>query len=235
MPGRIEKRNAPSVPEWEALLAHAAILQTKIPGAVLVGGSAAALHAGHRLSFDHDHVIENLDKRYGEAIAALESIAGWRTRRRVRGKLVLGAIDHIEAGLRNQRRSAPLETTTITLQDGRELELPTVGEMLRIKTFLLVERNATRDYLDVAALSHHMGLKKSAAALERMNELYAEFVGESGDILTSIAVKLSNPDPYDLTDVDLSEYKGIVPPWNDWQAVEAQCRALVVALLKSFP
>jgi hypothetical protein len=66
-----------------------------------------------------------------------------------------------------------------------------------------------RDYLDVAALSHHIGLPKSAAALERMNELYAEFKDETGDLLTAVAVKLSLPDPYDLTDIDLSEYKGI--------------------------
>ena len=36
-------------PDWELLLAHAAVLQTKVPGAVLVGGTAAALHAGHRV------------------------------------------------------------------------------------------------------------------------------------------------------------------------------------------
>lgn len=233
MAGRSKKPKPSPVPEWETLLADAAILQTKIPGAVLVGGSAAALHARHRLSFHHDHVISDLDKNYDSAIAVLESIAGWRTRRRIRGKLVLGAIDQIEAGLRNQRRSAPLETTTIKLKGGRVLKLPTVEEMLRIKAFLLVERNATRDYLDVAALSHHLGLKKSVAALERMNELYAEFAGEGGDMLTSIAVKLSNPDPYDLTETDLSEYKGIVAPWNDWAAVEAQCRILVVALLRN--
>jgi hypothetical protein len=97
------------------------------------------------------------------------------------------------------------------------------SETLRIKTFLVVDRNATRDYLDVAALSYYIGLKKSAAALESMNELYAEFKDEAGDLLTSVVVKLSVPDPYDLTDIDLSEYKGIVAPWNNWRAVQAQC------------
>ena len=225
----------PKVPDWETLLAHAAILQTKVPGAVLVGGTAAALHAGHRVSFDHDHVIKDLSRNYDKAIAALESIVGWRTRRRVQGRLVLGGIDGIDAGLRNQRRSAPLETTTVKLKDGGRLRIPTVAEMLRIKAFLVVERNATRDYLDVAALSYHLGLKKSAAALERMNELYAQFAGEGGDMLVSLAVKLANPDPYDLTEVDLSEYKGIIAPWNDWRAVQAQCRALVVAFLELSP
>jgi hypothetical protein len=64
------------------------------------------------------------------------------------------------------------------------------------------------------ALSHHIGLEESAASLERMKELYAEFESEAGDLLTAIVVKLSLPDPYDLTDIDLSEYRGIVRPWN---------------------
>jgi hypothetical protein len=143
------------IPDWETLLAHAALLQTKIPAAILVGGTAAALHAGHRISFDHDHVIKDMAKNYDAAILALESIAGWRTHRRLKGKMVLGTVNKIGAGLRNQRRSAPLETTEVSLPDGHRLRLPTIEETLRIKTFLLVDRNATRDYLDVAALSHH--------------------------------------------------------------------------------
>ena len=99
--------------DWEKLLAHAALLQAKVPSAVLVGGTAAALHAGHRISFDHDHVLRDLGKHFDEANTALESIVGWRTKRRIRGKLLLGEVDGIDAGLRNQRRSAPLETTSL--------------------------------------------------------------------------------------------------------------------------
>jgi hypothetical protein len=223
---------APKTPAWERLLADAALLQTKIPGAVLVGGTAAALHAHHRISLGHDHIVKDLDVHYDKAIAALESIVGWRMKRRIRGKLVLGEINRIDAGLRNQKRSAPLETITIEIPGRRKLKVPTVEEMLRIKSYLVVERNATRDYLDTAALSHHLGLPKSARALERMNDLYAEFAGEGGDMLTTVVVKLSNPDPYDLTEIDLSEYKGIVAPWSDWHAVESQCRSLALALLR---
>jgi hypothetical protein len=222
-------------PDWEKLLAHAALLQTKLPGAVLVGGTAAAVHARHRFSVDHDHVIKDLAKNYDKAIAAVESIVGWRTKRRIKGKLVLGEIDKIDAGLRNQRRSAPLETITVDLPGRRKLKLPTVEEMLRIKVYLAVERNATRDYLDVAALSHHLGTRKSAQALDRMNELYAEFAGEGGDMLSTVVVTLSNPEPHDLTEVDLREYKGIVAPWNDWHAVAAQCRTLAVAVVEGPP
>ena len=165
----------------------------------------------------------------------MESIVGWRTKRRIRGKLPLGEIDGIDAGLRNQRRSAPLETTSVKAPGGRTLKIPTIEEMLRIKAFLIVERNATRDYLDVAALSHHLGKPRSVAAIEPMKCLYAEFAGEAGDILISVLVKLTAPDPYDLTDVDLREYKGIIPPWNDWHAVESQCRSVALEMLKKAP
>lgn len=230
-----QRKRSGRVADWERLLAQAAMLQTRIPGAVLVGGTAAAVHARHRISLDHDHVIQDLARNYDSAIAALESMAGWRTQRRIRGKLVLGRMNDIDAGLRNQRRSAPLETMTVDVGGGRGLKLPTIEEMLRIKAYLVVERNATRDYLDVAALSHRLGLRKSATALDRMNELYAEFAGEGGDMLGTVLVKLSNPDPYDLTHVDLTEYKGLIAPWNDWQSVVGQCRALALALLDDAP
>ncbi len=220
-----------AIPDWETLLAHAAILQTKIPGAILVGGTAAAIHARHRFSVDHDHVVKNLSKVYDEAILALESIVGWRTHRKIRGKLVLGAKNNIAAGLRNQRRSAPLETTEFLVRGGGRLKIPTVEEMLRIKAFLVVDRNATRDYLDVAALSHQCGLLASSAALKNMDELYVEFAGEGGSMLTSLVVRLSVPEPYDLTEVDLSEYKGIIAPWNSWSAVVSQCGDLAEAII----
>jgi len=91
----LNKRGA--IPSWEILLAHAAMLRTTIPGAVLVGGTAAAVHAKHRYSLDHDHVIQNLGRDYGAAMRSLESIVGWRTERKVRGKLVLGKVSGIVA------------------------------------------------------------------------------------------------------------------------------------------
>ena len=42
----------PDLPEWERLLSAERHLQALVPGAVLVGGTAAALHAGHRRSLD---------------------------------------------------------------------------------------------------------------------------------------------------------------------------------------
>jgi hypothetical protein len=36
----------------------------------------------------------------------LETIAGWRTNRRVKGKMALGSVGGIAAGIRNLRRNA---------------------------------------------------------------------------------------------------------------------------------
>lgn len=44
------------------VLTSAARLQAVVPDAVLVGGTVSAIDAGHRLSFDHDHVLKLKDR-----------------------------------------------------------------------------------------------------------------------------------------------------------------------------
>ncbi|HSL81929.1 MAG TPA: hypothetical protein VLF66_04085 [Thermoanaerobaculia bacterium] len=66
-----------AVPEWEKLLAAERHLQALIPGTVLVGGTAAALHAGHRRSHDGDHVLADLRDRFDDVLSALEAVAGY--------------------------------------------------------------------------------------------------------------------------------------------------------------
>lgn len=59
--------SANTQPDWERLLIAAARLQRILPGAVLVGGTASAIHARHRFSNDADHVLaeyRNLDSRW---------------------------------------------------------------------------------------------------------------------------------------------------------------------------
>jgi len=69
------------LPDWEQLLAAERHLQYLIPGAVLVGGTAAAIHDGHRVSMDADHVVDDLRERFDEVLATLEAVAGWQTER----------------------------------------------------------------------------------------------------------------------------------------------------------
>jgi hypothetical protein len=56
-----------------------ATLQEVVPDAVLVGGSAAALWANHRTSFDHDHVLQDLAARFDAVLEAIEATDGWVT------------------------------------------------------------------------------------------------------------------------------------------------------------
>src|SRR5580693_4000081 len=131
---------AEASPDLLAVLESAARLQQVVPDAVLVGGSAAALYAGHRDSYDHDHVLMDLRDRFEVVLEALESEGEWVTNRLVPGKVILGQLGDIEAGVRQMIRTRPLEITRIALPSGRELTVPTADEVLRIKGFLIVRR-----------------------------------------------------------------------------------------------
>jgi hypothetical protein len=74
-------KSTAQLPDWEAVLSAAARLQRLLPRAVLVGGTASALHAGHRFSRDADHVLVDLGAHFDEILAQLESVAGWKTAR----------------------------------------------------------------------------------------------------------------------------------------------------------
>jgi hypothetical protein len=97
-----------SLPEWEMVLASAAHLQQIIPDAVLVGGSASALHAKHRMSVDADHVVRDLRSRFDQILEDLESVAGWKTARVQRPVQILGSLDGIETGDSSSKRDARL-------------------------------------------------------------------------------------------------------------------------------
>ena len=100
---------AESQPTWESVLRAAARLQELVPDAVLVGGTAAAHHAGHRISFDDDHVVAGLNQRFDHVLGALEESEGWVTARVKRPVLILGSLDGVETGVRNLIRQRPLE------------------------------------------------------------------------------------------------------------------------------
>ena len=211
------------LPEWEALLSSAAHLQRIVPEAVLVGGTAAASFAHHRVSLDHDHTLSDLRMRFDDVLATLESVAGWRTARVRRPVLILGSLDGIETGVRQLIRDRPLETETIEIS-GEKLTVPTKAEMLRIKAVLIVKRNATRDYLDFVAMSDLIGKQATLAALEDFDGYYPQPNGQSAR--QQLQIQLANPMPYDLDETNLREYKKLRPEYQDWAAVAEKCREL---------
>jgi hypothetical protein len=209
------------------VLSAAAHLQKVFPDAVLVGGTAAALAARHRVSLDADHVLTNLRVRFDEVLGQLESVAGWQTARVQRPVQILGSLDGIETGVRQLIRQEPLETRQID-HEGMAITVPTDGEILRIKAVLILKRNATRDYLDFVALQHRLGEDAVIEAMRSFDRLYPQPNGESA--LQQLLVQLAEPRPYDLEETRLSEYKQLDPRWHDWNEVRAACARCAVIL-----
>jgi hypothetical protein len=194
-----------------------------------VGGTAAAIFAQHRVSYDADHVLPDLRDRFDEVLGQLESVAGWRTARVNRPVLILGNLDGIETGVRQLIRQRPLETRTVTV-GAVTLVVPTEAEMLRIKGVLILKRNATRDYLDFAALSERLGPERTAAALDPFDELYPQTSGESS--LQQLQVQLVHPMPFDLERTNLTEYRQLHPRWQDWDRVKELCAAIAADVFR---
>lgn len=214
--------------ELRRVLESAARLQEVIPDAVLVGGSAAALWANHRSSFDHDHVLADLAGRFDAVLEAIEATDGWVTNRVAPGKIILGELGDIESGVRQLIRKEPLEVVEITLPSGQTLRVPTPEETLRIKGYLVVRRNQARDYIDVAALSDQIGIHHAAEVLGDIDRFYSDQrpPGALG-VATQLARQLADPQPADSRTIrQLRLYKELDSRWTDWENVTAVCRAV---------
>ena len=216
------------LPDWERLLAAERHLQALVPGSILVGGTAAALHASHRWSLDGDQVVADLRERFDEVLADLEAVAGWVTDRVRRPVVILGRLDGIMTGIRQLRRTEPLETEVI-----EGLRVPTLAEMVRIKAWLLATRHTVRDYLDTVVLLERLGEGAAPVAFARFDQIYMQPNGTSP--LVEVADRLAIASPSDLPEIDLRTYRGLTPPWNEWTHVAARgrqwARVLAAAVL----
>jgi hypothetical protein len=209
------------VPSLEDVLEKAAQLQALVPGAVLVGGSAAALYAQHRESHDHDHVVSNLAERFDSILENLEALGDWSTARVQPGKIILGELGGIETGVRQLLRSRPLESTEIEVQ-GKPLRVPTAAEILRLKAWLALSRNQTRDYLDIAAIADSIGLDEAAAVLGDIDGYYADVNRRPEAVATQLVRQLADPRPRDVeVTTQLASYKALDSRWHEWSTVRA--------------
>jgi hypothetical protein len=185
-------------PSFGEVLEKAARLQELIPGAVLVGGSAAALYAHHRESLDHDHVVADLAERFDSILEHLEALGEWSTARVQPGQIILGEVR------------------------GKRLLVPTAAEILRIKAWLALSRNQTRDYLDVAALAERIGLDEAASVLCGIDDYYADVNRRPEAVATQLVRQLADPRPRDgEVTGQLASYKALDPRWHEWSEVKA--------------
>ncbi|MFT4036428.1 MAG: hypothetical protein QM679_12715 [Patulibacter sp.] len=225
-------------PELLAVLESAAKLQRVVPDAVLVGGSAAALHARHRTSFDHDHVLPELTERYAAILEAVEATDGWATSVRASKPpmTIMGELGGIEAGLRQLRRTVPLQTERVTLPSRSQVVVPTIEEALRVKAYLVLQRNAVRDYLDVAALADRLGIAAASAVLAALDAYYDDRDPDHESVVTALTERLSLPQPRDTRVLrELSRYKQLDERWHEWGAIVGVCQQLADAIVATPP
>jgi len=216
--------------QWQKLLEAAANFQELLTGSVMIGGSAAAVHLKHRYSFDADHILSDLKEKYEEVLDFLEGRDDWETARIHPPKLILGNFQGVETGVRQLRRNRPLETEQIHIT-GKSLTLPTLPEMIRTKGWMIVSRNATRDYIDFAALAKHMGIEDTVEVLIDFDDFYSDLIrGSQASPIVQLIRQLAEPKPGDLEQINLSQYKGIQPPFDSWDYIVKICEVISVEL-----
>ena len=184
-------------------------------------------------SFDHDHVLADLVDRYETVLGAVEATEGWATSVRASKPpfTIMGSLDGIEAGLRQMRRIRPLETVEVAVGANAVVVAPTEAEALRVKAYLVVQRNVVRYFIDVVALVGHIGEDVAVAVLSDIDDYYADRSDDPSSVLTSLVIALADPSPRD-TDVinELPRYKGLDPRWHHWSDVVAACQDLALRL-----
>jgi hypothetical protein len=214
--------------DWEKTLASGVIAQNLIGNSIAVGGTAATIYAGHRLSFDTDHLLLNLKEDFDAVLEKLSSAAEWKTARLNRPVLILGSINDCEVGFRQSRRiSPPIETVKVTTKFG-DLVIPTLDEMIGMKAFLAYQRKTVRDFLDFAALTTCTNNEEVIASLLKLDERYGET--QTNSVRLEVARNFANPNPIDLENVDLSHYKALAAEWQDWKRTADICRKFGILL-----
>jgi hypothetical protein len=130
-----------------------------------------------------------------------------------------------EIGLRQLRRAEPLEAV-----EYRGLWVPTLPEMIRVKAFVLSDRRAVRDYVDLCALIETAGLQTAIEAMAPFTRLYQGI--SSAGALTSFAEAVHD-DPVDAAEVDLKTWRSLKPAYADLKSVLERCRRFAVETVEA--
>ena len=119
-------------------------------------------------------------------------------------------------------RRSPVETTNVQLPTGDRLQIPTGAETLRMKSYLLMCRNGSRDYAEFAELVETMDVQTAATVLAGMDKYYCGHQSRKQWVATQLVRRLADPRPSD-DEVD---------PDVDWAQVKQRCLSVAVAMLE---
>jgi heme transporter len=159
--------------------------------------------------------------RLSVALDALETNAAENEANRANEVAETGPV-----GLKYQRRS-PVETTNVQLPTGDRLLVPTGAETLRLKGYLIMSRNSSRDFAEFADMVDTMEPETAAVVLAGMDRYYCCQPPKRQWMATQLVRRLADPHPSDLED----RY-----PEPDakasWDEVRQRCLSVAVAMLE---
>ncbi|MGO9507202.1 MAG: MMPL family transporter [Mycobacterium sp.] len=159
--------------------------------------------------------------RLSVALDALETNATENTTNHVDDLAETGPV-----GPKYQRRS-PVETTNVQLPTGDRLLVPTGAETLRLKGYLIMSRNSSRDFAEFADMVDTMEPETAAVVLAGMDRYYCCQPPKRQWMATQLVRRLADPHPSDLED----QY-----PEPDaeasWDEVRQRCLSVAVAMLE---
>lgn len=224
----------PTGSELRTVVKSAAKLKTLVPQAVTVADplafsgcapsaptvkmrSAGRLNAGHR------------NGGGGTALATapppVHPVTMWR------GRLAV-ALDALETASgcehATMERRSPMETTNVQLPTGDRLQIPTGAETLRLKGYLIMCRNTTRDYAEFADLVECMDTRTAAEVLSTMDRYYSGSQARKQWVATQLVRRLADPQPSDEHDTRMSGPEAEA----EWAKVRERCLSVAVAMLE---
>ncbi|GAT10952.1 hypothetical protein AU184_00795 [Mycolicibacterium novocastrense] len=222
----------PTGSELRTVVKSAAKLKTLVPQAVTVADplafsgcspdapttkmrSVGRLNAGHRGG--------------GTALATapppVHPVTMWRGRLAVALDALDTASDCEHATMERRR---PMETTNVQLPTGDRLQIPTGAETLRLKGYLIMCRNTTRDYAEFADLVECMDTRTAAEVLSTMDRYYSGSQSRKQWVATQLVRRLADPAPSDEHDTRMSGPEAEA----EWAKVRERCLSVAVAMLE---
>lgn len=192
------------------------------------GGDGATL-ASTRAPMDTGAIRTAMTERITRPV---HPVTLWRTRLAVAlDALGNEADDPVPELVRNQ----PVETANVQLPTGDRLRIPTCAETFRLKGYLLLNRNSSRDYAEFAELVETADPQTVADVLTEMDRYYCgRWSGcEPPDrpwVSTRLVRLLADPHPSDLFE---APEEGSAPTDDrDWERVRERCLSVAVAMLE---
>jgi RND superfamily putative drug exporter len=125
-------------------------------------------------------------------------------------------------------RRSPMETTNVQLPTGDRLQIPTGAETLRLKSYLIMCRNTSRDFAEFAELVDSMETHTAAVVLASMDRYYCGDRSRKQWVATQLVRRLADPQPSDEHDTRMSDPEAEA----DWAKVRERCLSVAVAMLE---